>query len=301
MIRFPSILCNLLILLSISISGTVFASTTVETRIQDLITPIQSGESVRILSTADGRVYDLDGKNPELLARLTRARATHAVLSLTLDSNEKVVSAVELAAPKAVQYSDKLDEAVTTATIADSHDLGYQASNLSSMSDAQSLFDSLPQLKHNSQCFQRAHVWARQMFEERSVYSMKVFLFFTRAFIQEHHYKWWFHVAPFVYVQGAEIVLDPEFVRQPRPMHDWTDFFMMDQSFVRPALDTSPDCTEVANYSEYENNQSVQLCYTLKLPMYYYQPRDAENLAKEGTRVEEFRAWDVSNSHNALP
>jgi hypothetical protein len=84
-------------------------------------------------------------------------------------------------------------------------------------------------------------------------------------------------------------------------MHDWTDVFMMDRGSAHPPLSTSPECTEVASYSDYDNNQLAQDCYTLKLPMYYYQPLDAEKLAEDGTRVDTFRDWDVQPSRGAIP
>ena len=294
MFRKSSTLCKCLILYALASPAGVLAATTVETRIHDVIIPTREGENASVLSTSDGRVYEVDSYQADVMASLLRAQAGHTPLRLTLDGGDRIVAAVELP-------SESGDDPELDPVIQDSHGLGYRASNLGEMSDADSLFDSLPALKHHSQCFQRAHVWARQMYLRDAVYSMKVFLFFTRAFIQQHHYKWWFHVAPFVYVRGQEIVLDPEFVRQPREMHEWTDFFMMDRGSVKPPLSASPDCSEIASYTVYEINPVSQYCYTLKLPMYYYQPQDAEDLAKKGTRVESFRDQDVQNSMRSVP
>jgi hypothetical protein len=303
-------------------SAGAMASTQVDTRIHDLITPVQAGDSVRVMSTVDGRVYEVDSAQKGLVATLIKAKAKNAPLSLMLDAHERIVKAVELPAKEAAAYADVLTQAESEAVapsaaeqnsfdqdfvtgdsddsswIGDNKGLGYRATNVSSMSKANTMFAALLDINFKgSECYQRAHMWTKYMLDYHSVYSMKNFLFFTNSFVREHKYRWWFHVAPMIYVQGKEVMMDAEFgLTHPYAVQDWTDHFMMDPNFVHNGTPFHPVCTEVKKYSDFENHQSSQDCYTLKLPMYYYQPADAENLETDGTRINYFRDWDVKHS-----
>ncbi|MGK5085874.1 protein-glutamine glutaminase family protein [Bdellovibrionota bacterium FG-1] len=274
----------------------------VNTRVHDLIAPDQTLNAWQVLSTSDGRVYQVKPAQKDVLAELQKAVATKSAIKLMVDGDNVLsVKASDGIAPEKDIVAQSLmgltAKAPDSQMPADS--LGYQPTNLDSLGQANQFFDSLRTLRYKSQCYQRAHYWAHQLWESNSVYSMKVFMFFTRRFVREHRYHWWFHVAPFVYVQGAEIVLDPQFTKSPLAMHTWTDVFMMDQGTVRPPLFDSPECPSVANYKAYEDNQETQFCYLLKLPMYYYQPLDAEKLAEEGARIDSWRAWDLAHSKRA--
>jgi hypothetical protein len=298
-----SISIKYLIFITILSSSAAGASIRVDTRIQDLISPETAGESWRIMSISDGRVYEVPSSGVGLVQTLQKAQAKKLPLHLTLEG-DKVTAAKDFTGEELRGYSDQLnadqDPLVTSGDLNQVQaGFSYTPSNLSSRSEADGLFSSLANLRHKSQCYQRAHFWAHQMWSRNSINSMKVFMFFTKKFIREHRYRWWFHVAPYVYVQGEEVVLDPEFLDATKTMDDWTAFFMMDTHFVKPALYSRPNCPEVANFTAYDDNQESALCYTLKLPMYYYQPTDAEALSEKGIRVEGWREWDVKHSQKA--
>lgn len=144
--------------------------------------------------------------------------------------------------------------------------------------------------KKDSQCYNRSHVWSFDTREQFGVSTMKVFLFFTRSYIREFNYKWWFHNAPMVYFynsgQNKEIVLDPEFSSRPLEVRDWTNLFMKNQSH----------CREVSKYTEYELNQESQYCYVLKESMFYYQPIDLERLDKQGYKKTNWIDWEIKNA-----
>lgn len=303
---------NYLFLGMIAASVSAEAAVTIQTRIHEVLTDSDAASTARVLSTVDGRVYEVAADRQPLVRLLREASVANRPMHLTLEG-DRVLEARVFSEEEARAYSDPLLQAAPDSepeaiefldafrgmAAMPPNALGYQASNLSSMGDANYYFSILKALSHRSQCYQRAHYWARQMYFAGNVNSMKVFLFFTRKFVREHRFKWWFHVAPFVYVQGQEVVLDPEFVDDPKSMQAWTDFFMMDRKFVKPPLYSNPVCPEVASFPDYENNQESQLCYVLKLPMYYYQPLDAERLALEGKRVEYWRQWDSDHSKKA--
>ncbi len=133
-----------------------------------------------------------------------------------------------------------------------------------------------------SQCFNRAHVWTFESKKNFNFNSMKVFLFFTKKFIRETNFKWWFHVAPANYLKSSNqnqlIVLDPFFTSTPLPIHEWTNLFVT----------KNIKCLEAQSYSEYELNQEKESCVTLKSSMYYLQPKDLRALEE---RIVHKKTW----------
>jgi hypothetical protein len=319
MLRNSRITFKSLILLSLSLPAAAFADV-VETRIHDIEMPEKAGKPAQILSTIDGRVYFVDTTRTDIVAGLLSAQAKKAPVSLTLDSKERVVGVSELSAEAAAEYSDAFSAAPTVADelFTDDSD-SYTPSTLSSKSEAQRIFDTFRELSFKSECFQRAHNWSYDMYTSYGVRSMKNFLFFTSKF-RARGYKWWFHVAPMVYVNdstdsslvdpyesrrrsaaaiekdrslglGNQVMMDAEFgISGPRTVQAWTDHFMMDPNFVKRPIPNHPICKEIKKYSEYANNQQSSLCYTLPMPMYYYTPADAENLEDYGTRLDYFES-----------
>lgn len=194
--------------------------------------------------------------------------------------------------------SDGSVDAPAPASLLAARAQGYQPTILGSMADAQSLFRSERELKHKSQCYERAHVWAREFQQSRGVQSMKVFIFFTKAFRERYTsrvvfwdrpYKWWFHVAPFVYVRDAqaqaerEVVLDREFLPQAVPMDDWTFQFIGkvrhdNRSVANPTREQAR-CLDATHYNQYWRNPAEpSYCVLRKVPMHYFQPLDVEAL-----------------------
>lgn len=169
----------------------------------------------------------------------------------------------------------------------------FQPTVFSTLNEATEVFKRLnPYYRNRSQCFNRAHIWSYEMNQKDQVKSMKVFLFFTRKYIREYNWSWWFHVSPFVYVSDAqgnpeERVMDYRFVKEPSLMRDWTDYFMRSKSF----------CPTVQRYSDYENHEEESYCYLIKAPMYYWQPSDLETLETEGQVKSNFVDWEVSAAY----
>lgn len=271
-----------------------------DTRIVDVLAPQASGESYQVLSAQDGRVYEIDATDSGLVARVEKLRSSGTPVRMTLEG-DRVVAADEITGVARAEYADSLEGAETSVLRGElgetSRDhlvaphvnaAGYEVSALATVAEAATLFDGLESLSSKSQCYQRAHLWSLQMWNQRQIKSKKVFLFFTRRFIRQYRYKWWFHVAPFVSAAGQETVLDPTFTHGPLEMRAWTDSFVTSHAA----------CPEVSTYAEYENNQEAQHCYTLKLPMYYYQPRDGEALDR-GQVVASWRQWDINHAAGA--
>jgi hypothetical protein len=130
-----------------------------------------------------------------------------------------------------------------------------------------------------SQCFHRAYLWAFEAWKHKGIDTEKVFLFFTRKYIREVRYKWWFHVAPFVSDERRDYVLDPTFVPSPMELNAWTAQFV-----------TNGDkCPVIERYLGHGAHHQDKSCYVRKVSMYYYHPNVLEKADRSNQVV---RDWD---------
>lgn len=146
--------------------------------------------------------------------------------------------------------------------------------------------------RRRSECFHRAYVWAYEEYKKNNRLLTKHFLFFTRRYIREYRYKWWFHVAPSVLFSdenGKEefMMLDRTFSKGPQKLKEWTDQF----------ISSKRSCPVVYVYSHYYNNQESEHCYLIPTPAYYLQPLDIENLEKTGVEKKGFLKGDLNLSY----
>ena len=129
-------------------------------------------------------------------------------------------------------------------------------------------------IRNRSQCYNRAHVWAwelnKKVYNDRKIQVGKIWLFFTRKYIREYRYKWWFHVSPFVDVNSELRVMDRKFTKGPLPEKTWTDIFIYSKQ----------RCTEVYKYSDYRDHQFATHCYVIKSSLYYWQPYQVDNVER---------------------
>lgn len=147
--------------------------------------------------------------------------------------------------------------------------------------------------KRRSQCFHRAYVWAYEEFRKSGRLLTKHFLFFTRRYIREYRYKWWFHVAPSTLYEDENgkrefMMLDRTFSKSPLTVKQWTDQF----------ISSKRSCPVVYVYSHYNNNQESEHCYLIPTPAYYLQPLDIENFEKTGVEKRSFQNGDINLSYS---
>lgn len=234
---------------------------------------------------SDGHVHYLSGSSSEL-THLKTALENKLPVELSVNENDEVVGTKLLPVMAAADTELSTTEAGDfSATSVDN----YEPTMLASGSDAQRYFDAQDgTLSARSQCFRRATYWAYQLYSRYSLKSMKVFLFFSKRYRQEHRYKWWFHVSPYVMAANTEIVLDKTFTDNPLNMKQWTDEFMYNKA----------ECPTVSTYQEYEraNDSWREHCYLLKVPMYYHAPADIENRDKRGQIVTHFQSRDLEDA-----
>jgi hypothetical protein len=225
-----------------------------------------------LYSTRDGRVLTVDPTDPgnrNLVAKLDDliAADTRRPVHLVIQGEDEVIGLTEMSPSEAKLYSDDLSHlpdsalraeidgdapAVRNSNAANSFEgpapaamdearaSGYEPTVLGSMAEAERLFSEEAPLQHDSQCHERAMIWAVDMYKSRRINSMKVMMFYSkrfqntyirvgrpdRIFKQIKPYKWWYHTAPFVYVGSQEIVLDSEFLKQPVTLDQWTHYFL---------------------------------------------------------------------------
>lgn len=197
---------------------------------------------------SDGLVYKIPTDEAHILGEI------HGLL------DEETNTFKPLASNQAQGSQENLEEIVSDFT----------PTNLSSLEEAHDLFKKMyRRSKRRSQCYMRAHGWAYDLYRYYGINSEKIFVFFTRKYILNYDYKWWFHVAPMVTVAGEKIVMDREFFREPKTIKEWTRKFVYSKK----------DCPTVGSYQEYQalNKTTSEDCLFRITPMYFWDPRSIKN------------------------
>jgi hypothetical protein len=241
------------------------------------IIDIIEGDDFLLLAN-NGLVYELTTTDRDVLdfayyAKENKLEVEIIKPSLNLDSvfdNREIVRTIKLdytpnpqVAPKKVNKS-----LLNIPTPLDN----YEVSSVSSNTASDLFLTMRTDTRNKSQCYNRAHVWTYELSQKTINGSKlnlgKTFLFFTRKYIREYRYKWWFHVSPYIKADSELRVMDRKFTRGPLPLQKWTDIFMHNDA----------KCKVVEFYDDYRNNQDVEYCYIIKSSMYYWQPLHIEGL-----------------------
>ena len=164
--------------------------------------------------------------------------------------------------------------------------------SLISAEKAGEIFSSMNRkVRRTSQCFNRALVWGYEAWKKHELKSMKVFMFFTEKYIRDYHYHWWFHSSPFTYTETQngieERVLDRYFMSGPVSFKTWSDYF----------IQAKTPCPTVEHYTDYRDHQQDHYCYFIKVPMFYWQPRDIEARDQGNPHPQEFIPGEVDAAY----
>lgn len=237
-----------------------------ETRIVDVE---MDADRLMVMAETEGRVLWVNATDSAMVRAFETAQAQEHFVRVSYDAETGVVSGAELMAQTTLQSVRPARNKDTPAA--------FNPTVFNSVAHAQSYFNTMDsQTKDDSQCYNRAHGWAYDLWSQYRINSLKIFIFFTRRYIREYDYKWWFHVSPMVLVgsQGRnyEYVMDRSFTRGPVEVRTWTDIFMKNRAF----------CPHVRYYTDYRNHQEAEYCYLMKSIMYYSTPRDLEYLESQG-------------------
>ena len=125
--------------------------------------------------------------------------------------------------------------------------------------------------KSFTQCFNRAHIWARQMHKDYAVKSQKILIYYTKKYRAEVDGKWWFHIAPMITVNEDKYVMDREFTNAPTTDANWEAIFTkkMKSKGIGPA---DYRCGKIKNISEYYADANPDYCNIQHTSMYYWEP-----------------------------
>lgn len=241
----------------------------VTTQIHDVDMGSTIGDQALIFLSS-GQVVKVSHQQLDLIEQLRTGKKSGAWFTITFNDEREITSIVVAEKPAPVVIQKSLNE--TT----------YLPSILSSFDEAKKYFYESTYHRKESQCFNRAHIWSFEWRKNHQFYSNKMWIYFTRKYVREHDFEWWFHVAPFIHVvmngKVKQRVMDIKYSRVPLALKQWTDIFMRDDA----------NCPVVESYSEHANYPESATCFVQKSSMYYYQPVDLEYLEKYGT---ERSAW----------
>lgn len=276
-----------LILFSVIISSSVFAG--MRHTIYDVIEPEKDGENYLVL-VDDGRIYEV--KDSALLSTVYTAMNegrpvevkfhTGSILKSNLFQERETIKKISILSEKDLDQ-DRIYTPEPTAMD------NFEPTVVESMDKAQNLYDSLrKRAKKKSQCYNRAMVWAYEMFQNYGIKSHKMFIFFTRKYIREYKWKWWFHVAPMILVkdQKEPIIIDREYKTGiAQTLTDWKN------NYIKPKT----PCKEVKYYSDWYDHQYGETnCYFVRAKMYYWQPGDLKRLEEDRVEVKNsFDSFDL--------
>lgn len=258
---------SLLLLLTL-ISSSLFAATTWETRVHD-VDRGSPGEEILVFFS-NGQVGRIHPHKVETLSELESAHSLGNWVLVTLSEKGEV---------KEVKESDRKEIQRFSPGASKLLSQDYVPSVVESYDVARSLFYEMRQSPvHNSECWQRAHVWAYEWRINHNLFTSKAWIFFTRKYIRANpDLTWWFHVAPMIHVKMdgvvKERIMDRKFGNAPLMIKKWTDTFIRSRE----------TCRQVDTYSDHANYQDSASCYLMKSSMYYVQPMDLELLEKFDT------------------
>jgi hypothetical protein len=148
-----------------------------ETRIVDV--EVEAGDDkVMILAESDGRVLWADAQDSKLVEAFKKASETGRYLRVNFDDAKGTVEGVVLLAKR-------LDVAEAPSR-SNNKDESFQPTVFNSLQDAQNLFNTMDnQTKNDSECYNRAHGWAYDLYTQYRINSLKIFIFFTKRYIRE--------------------------------------------------------------------------------------------------------------------
>jgi hypothetical protein len=239
-------------------------------------------ESLEVILSNKSEVLNVSVENTETLDILEEAHNSDLPLNINLEHAESnlIINAELLDSEK--------DISDTTSSETLSPMTNYVSSNVDSVETANAIFKTLSKRTNwFVECFNRAHLWAKQMLDNQGVHSMKQYIFYTKKFRREVSGKWWFHVAPMIQVNDQRYVMDKEFTKAPITDTDWENIFTKK---LRAKGIKDYRCKVIKNMKEFyeKANQEKEYCNILTTSMYYWEPNDMTRLDKKGVQKSEF-------------
>jgi hypothetical protein len=241
----------------------LWAGTEVSTQIHDI--DMGRGNETPLIFLTSGQVVTYPMADKAMMLHLENAIHKKTWFKFSLNADREIIAyqVIPAPSPSSVKTPKKLTFSLQNES--------YHPSILKDMHHARAFFyEARTDAREESQCFNRAHVWAYEWRKTKNLYSSKTWIFFTRKFIRKYKFEWWFHVAPTVHVvidgEVKERIMDIKYARGPLSLKNWTNIFMRDQA----------DCPVVNKYTDQANYPESGSCFIMKSNMYFYQPVDLE-------------------------
>lgn len=269
----------------------------------DILEPTVEGEGY-VLFADDGLVYDIAVDDTETVENAFMALELGVKVSVKLEDSynatdllalrntiEKVKILSEETDAKLAQEREGLDKDLGSAELMSSYVTDFDDENT-----VRRLFNTMrTDTRTKSQCFNRAHVWSWELHARRykgqRIQTGKIWLFFSKKYIRQYNYKWWFHIAPYLNVKGEMRVIDRSFSYKPLAKKSWTDMFMQNRA----------DCPNITKYSDYRDYPYDYYCYTMKSSVFYWQPWQLENVETKGEGKENWVPYELKKAYrNAI-
>lgn len=224
-------------------------------------------DRLEVLAATSPRILSLEITNQESLITAKLAIQMNSPVTIAFDPETDLISRITL-------NSDQRPTPKVSKTFRWAPGL-FSPSLLRNMGQTRNLFDSVDSYSDSDlsdNCYSRAHYWARSFDVRNRVKSMKVFVLFTPAYRSENNFNWWYHVAPYVNVEGAEgeekIVIDPSYEQAPQALRDWVFHF----------ASRARTCRVVTSLYEYQQTQNLGGCVVITASMFHYTPNDLDPL-----------------------
>jgi hypothetical protein len=261
-------------------------------RFKTKIHEIDPGQGLEphLIKLSNGRVAFIEPDDENMIDSLKTNLSQGEMLEIELDGEQRIVSAQSLERFEAqALQSDSQERFLTYKT------QQHLPSLLEDRTQVKDIFGRLnPNYDRDSQCYNRAHVWAYEEFSRNGLKSDKAFVFFSNHFIRRTNFWWWFHVAPLLtHKDGAWLeqrVLDHQFSKSPQRIQEWLGQWVK----------TGRPCEVVRKYSDYAEGQKSDTqinCYVIKTSMYFWQPRDIERYEKTGELKKQFIPEEIEHAY----
>lgn len=260
------------LILSFLLTFSAWADSSIQSRVHAIDYGIGPLEDTLVL-LENGRVLRTHDKSPQYLLS-----GNKQLLKISVDKNNFITG---------VSERDFVTEEESLSTTS----LPYEPTIINGLDAAEEIFDNNRNARGESECFNRAHVWSFELWKNHQIKSQKIFLFFSRRYIREHKFKWWFHVAPMIQVndgtQTVERVIDSTFSRSSQNVQDWKSTF----------IGKKIECPVITKFSDYADYPFINDCSILKAPMFIHQPVDLEMQEVWGIEKTEFTHLDLKTAY----
>lgn len=289
--------------LTLLIAFTSFGSTT-NVSIVNLEYPRAKSEPYLVYG-ANGEIYEVDQSESSLVELLREAVESRKVIEVELEdfslASDFIGARSRILSVTLTSTTALVPTFMTTGIINKSINydpsvlMSDYISDVGSRQNATNIFYTMRQdTKSKSQCYNRAHVWSWEMYNQhtingRRVQAGKIWMFFTKKYIREYNYKWWFHISPYLKSNGKELIMDRKFSRAPLTERQWTDTFIQSRTH----------CPRVTRYSDQSNNQYSGHCFVMKTSVHYWQPWNIEKAeSQEGFIKSNWSPGEVQSAYN---